>query len=1022
MYRLLSRSSFKVTFFISTLLFSLTISLSAWAKASVAEYQFPGLGAAVTVHEDALGIPTIVAESEQDAVFVLGFLHARDRFFQMDHDRKLVAGRLSELLGSAALTADVTFRTFGLDRAALETWQAFPEDTKGVFQSYANGVNAYLATGPLPPEYTALELSKTDPWTPLDTILIGKGLGAQFSIGSSIPDIDLTITLGTYQGFGAALGFDGAALFFEDTHRSAPPDDRVSIPGFLGSIGGLGSVGDSSAEASGGQGKETRDAFYAGLPTITQETMDAAKGVLESFRASPDFMNWVGSTDDPKGSNMWMVSGEHTESGYPLIANDPHLSMNTPAIWYEAQLVYPKGDEMWHVSGVGPAGTSGILLGCNNVACWGFTVNPMDQLDVFSEQVLTNLYGLPTHTVYQGNAEPLQVIHQSFFVNGIGDGIPDTIGRAPVPYDGGGITFVSPRRNNGPILNIDGNSALIAQYVGFGPTFELEMSRRMNQAGSLEEFKASLQHFDIGIQNVFYADTEGNIAYFTTSENPIRSDLSKGTVDGLPPWFIRDGTGAADNEWLPVMNPQPNQALRYEIMPMDEMPHLVNPASGFVVNANNDPIGTTLDNNPVNQLRPGGNGLYYLNPGYSSYRMGRADREIKALVDSGVPITMEDFAILQANDDLLDAELVLPQLLAAMDGFPVPEGSPMAQAMAVLSSWDYSTPTGIAEGYDAGDDPFMMAPPSQAEIDNSVAATVFALWRSYLVRNTIDATLTGVGLGDNLPGSTQAYNAFKHHLDNFGTAGGVGASGLPFFSAGLTETVVGSLQQALDQLASDEFAPAFANSTDVMDYRWGKLHRIVFDHRLNMDPFNVPNGGGFTDLDPGLPDPTGQGSGQTVDASTHTHLPGLSRQGGYQAVDASSHSARSITLNSFMFGSGPSRRFVGSMVPGDVEAWNVIPGGQSGLFYHPNYSSQLSLWLTNNYHQMPLGAADGAASAFMTYTFGPLNSMASPVRGRLENAGGGETTAVAPRNSGAMGSMPGRSGLRSEQARPDHRN
>ena len=172
-----------------------------------------------------------------------------------------------------------------------------------------------------------------------------------------------------------------------------------------------------------------------------------------------------------------------------------------------------------------------------------------------------------------------------------------------------------------------------------------------------------------------------------------------------------------------------------------------------------------------------------------------------------------------------------------------------------------------------------------------------------------------------------------------------------FFSAGLPETVAGSLQQALDMLASDEFAPAFANSTNVMDYRWGNLHRIVFDHPLGVDPFNIPNGGGFLDLAP--------------------NLPGLARQGGFQAVDASSHSSRAISLNGFMFGSGPNRRFVGEMTPDGVVGHETIPGGQSGVFFHPNYSSQLPLWLTNNYHPLALGEDDGAAAAVNMYSFGP---------------------------------------------------
>ena len=165
--------------------------------------------------------------------------------------------------------------------------------------------------------------------------------------------------------------------------------------------------------------------------------------------------------------------------------------------------------------------------------------------------------------------------------------------------------------------------------------------------------------------------------------------------------------------------------------------------------------------------------------------------------------------------------------------------------------------------------------------------------------------------------------------------------------------MVGSLQQALELLSSDEFAPAFANSTDIMDYRFGKLHRIVFRHPLNSDPFNIPNGGGFSDLAP--------------------DLPGLARQGGFQSVDASTPSARAETLNGFMFSRGANRRFVGEMMPEGVDGYQVIPGGQSGVFFHPNYSSQLPLWLTNSYHPLAVSEEDAEGVAVMEYSFGPVD-------------------------------------------------
>jgi penicillin amidase len=930
-------------------------SLSLFAVAGIlpaqsalaAEFDLPGLSDTVTVYEDQYGIPTIKGKSETDVAFVQGYIHARDRFFQMDYFRKVAQGRLAELVGSPALGNDVQLRTLGLARAALASWQVADADTKGALQAYANGVNAWLAANPLPPEYGGLEITRVEPWTPHDSLSYFKLLAWDLSWTL---DIDLTIKLGTYQGFGAALGFNGTALFFEDTHRVQPMDGRVSVPGFLGSIGGIGQS-QWQLQSETLAAKNLGEAV-ATMEPISDATLELAVDVFEKFAQSPLLRQTMQPFDGSKGSNEWAVSGEFTESGYPLVANDPHLSLNTPATFHESNLVYDLDVGAYAVAGVQFPGAPGIIQGCNNWACWGSTVHPMDVSDVFQDQVLRNALTLPTHTVHSGNPEPLQHIYQSFFVNAIGDGTPDNLARANLGIDAGGISFVSPRRNHGPILGFSGGNALINQYTGWGPTTESKFVLEMNRATNLDEFKAALQYFDMGSQNWIYGDVDGNIAYLTSAENPIRADLAAGTLaGGIPPMLIRDGTGALNHEWLPVANPQPQQSVPFEILPYEEMPQVVNPEWGYIANGNNDPVGVTLDNNPFNQLRPDGNGLYYLNFGYSDLRVGRIDRVLQELVASGDPVTAADMMALQANNQPLDAELILPTLLGVMSQVTMVPGSPMAQAVELLSGWDYSTPTGIAEGWDPGDDPDLAVEPDALEKRNSAAATVFAVWRSMLIRNTIDATLTAVGLGAYLPDSSSANRAFAWHLLNYGTRSGVGASGINFFSAGLAQTVAGSLQQALDLLASDEFAPAFANSTNVMDYAWGKLHRIVFDHPLGVDPLNIPNGGGFTDLAPGLP--------------------GLARPGAFEVVDDSDASPRANSLNGFMFGGGPNRRFVGEMTPDGVVGYQTIPGGQSGVFYHPNYASQLPLWLTNSYHDLALGEADGQTIAVVTHTFNP---------------------------------------------------
>ncbi|MCH8227280.1 MAG: penicillin acylase family protein, partial [Proteobacteria bacterium] len=442
------------------LLFFMVVSgQSAWAE----DFNFPGLSGTVTVYEDQYGIPTIKGDSELDVVFVQGYFHARDRFFQMDYFRKLASGRLAELVGDPALPSDIQLRTLGLRRAALASWQAADAETKGIMQAYANGVNSWLANNPLPPEHGILELTKTDTWSPLDTLTFTKLLA--FSLSFDL-DISNTITLGTYQAFGAAIGFDGTALFFEDTHRSQPADSRLTVPGFLSSIGG---IGQSSTES----GSDFAKVEAVGGPDITVQvsdtTLQMAKHVQEKFSQIPILANTLKPREKVTGSNEWAVSGQYTDSGYPLVANDPHLALGTPATFHESNLVYNIGDDSYAVSGVQFPGAPGVIQGCNNWICWGSTVHPMDVTDVFQDEVLLNALGLPTHTVHNGVPEPLKLIFQSFFVNVIGDATPDSIIRANVGYDQGVITWVSPRRNNGPLLDFSGSSALFVQYTGWGP-------------------------------------------------------------------------------------------------------------------------------------------------------------------------------------------------------------------------------------------------------------------------------------------------------------------------------------------------------------------------------------------------------------------------------------------------------------------------------------------------------------------------------------------------------------------------
>jgi penicillin amidase len=702
---------------------------------------------------------------------------------------------------------------------------------------------------------------------------------------------------------------------------------------------------------------------------LNPATLRLARDYIKKVKGIPLLENSLKSRDKPTGSNEWAVAPSRSASGKAMLANDPHLALNTPATWYQNHLrARPAGID---VAGSSFPGVPYIVLGQNQRIAWGATVNPMDVTDTFQEQVVPDPSS-PSgfSTLYEGSPEPLMPIPQVFRFNTVGDNVPDSLVVAP---PGGAIpaaTLIAPRRNNGPIISLDPTTgfALSVQYTGFSATREFDAFRAFNFATGLDDFKEGLQFFDFGSQNFSYMDTDGNIAYFTSAEMPIREDLQAGFIDGLPPYLIRNGQGG--NEWLPVSNPQPHQAVPYEILPFDEMPKLVNPVSGYFINANNDPTGNTRDNNAFNELRPGG-GIFYLNPGYAiGTRAGRITQAFEERLAAG-SLSVEDMQEIQADVILLDAQVFTPLILEAFENATMSGAHPLLAALAAdprvaeavdrLDGWDYSTPTGVPEGYDASDKDGDRAAPSAEEVDHSIAATIYSVWRGQMIGNTIDQVLDTIGLPR--PPSSLSMTALRNLFDQYDAQFGVGASGLNFFnvpgvddaSARRDILILKSVQDALDLLAGPQFAEAFGGSTEQSDYRWGRLHRIVLDHPLG-PPFDTPPAGGA--FPPSFPD-----------------LPGLSVDGGFGVVDASSHSARAASSSDFMFGSGPSRRYVGegSRAPRGISGRTILPGGESGVLGSPLYANILGRWLTNDYYDIRQRNRDVKQSSASTQKFVPTD-------------------------------------------------
>lgn len=884
------------------------LALLTSAPAPAATMRVDGLQRPVKVVRDADGVPHVYAHTQHDATFVQGWLHAQDRLFQMDQSRRQASGRLAELVGSSGLASDVQLRTLGLRRAAARSLAALSPASVSQLQAYADGVNAWVDSHPLPAEYQACELTSIPAWTPLDSVAVAKLLA--FGLSFDLGDLANTQKLLAYRTAGTAQGFDGAKLFSQDVMRSDPFAHAPSIfPG----------------ETSGALQKTGPRAWKTGF--LNDSAVRGARTALRRARAAG-----VATAPTQKGSNTWAVSDEKSASGHAMVANDPHLSLSSPSVFYEAGLEVA-GPQPLKLFGVSFPGSPGIVQGTNGHVSWGSTVNPTDVTDLYQEQLV--LQGnVPVATTYKGNTEPTQIIPETFRANQVGNGVQDDVATMP---PGGPIppaTVIVPRRDNGPLISVTGTTGISVQYTGFSATRELDFFRLLARADTVGEAIDAQRYFDVGAQNWMYADDRGNIGYKTSAEIPLREDLQNQTLPGLPPWFIRDGTGG--NEWIADNSPAEDQALLHAVLPFAEMDGLVNPDRGWISNANQDPTGQTYDNDPLNELRPGG-GIRYISPGHSDgNRNARITARLQQALADG-SISFGEMQSIQADTKLNDAAVLVPYITAALEHAQAP-GAPgplaalgadpqIQQAVGRLAVWDFSTPTGIPEGYDPGEVDGVRTTPSSEEKTNSVAASIYSLWRGQALALIVDGPLQAHGLTGNTPPTEQAMGALRHLLEGNGT----GASGLVFFngSSGRDTALLQAMRNGLDKAANLAFPPTFAGSTNQDTYRWGYLHRIVFRHPLGGN-FSIPTGAGFTDL--------------------ATSLPGIAADGGYSTVDAASHNPRASTLNGFMFNSGPARRFVAEARRSHPKAVEVIPGGESGNPFGPWFGNQLGRWLTDDYH------------------------------------------------------------------------
>lgn len=574
------------------------------------ELRVPGLAGNVEIYRDKAGIPHIYADTSEDLFLAQGYVHAQDRFWEMDFRRHVTAGRLSELFGKATLDNDKAIRTMGWRRVAEQELPLLNDKTKRYLESYAKGVNAWLTAHPDASdrslEYSVLKLQNggysPEPWTILDSLAWLKAMA--WDLRSNMEDeIDRAL-------IAAKLPRERV----EQLYPGYPFDKHQPIVT---------------------QGTIAEDRFDETAEPRQRGGSDALRQAAVTFDAVPSTM---GSREhEGIGSNSWVISGEHTKSGKPLLANDPHLSPAMPSVWYQAGLHCRQKSEkcMYDVTGFTFSGVPGVIIGQTDKIAWGFTNLGPDVADLFLEQVKDDSY------LYQGAWTKLTTRKETIKVAG-----------------GDPVTIDVRSTRHGPLVNeVMGNvkptgqaTAVALQWTALMPGRTADAIFDLNQATDWHEFRAAAALFEVPAQNLVYADTEGKIGYQAPGRIPVRE---KG--DGT--WPVPGWTG--EYEW----NAAP--------VPYDQLPTVSNPAEGYIVTANNAVIDPK-------RYRPMLTKDWAY--GYRSQRIAdRIEQEInKGKVDAA---TMSE---IQQDTRNGFAETLVPALMR------VDLAGPSTKARALLKDWDGS--------------------------------------------------------------------------------------------------------------------------------------------------------------------------------------------------------------------------------------------------------------------------------------------------------------------------------------------
>jgi len=586
-----------------------------------------GLNDTVRVIRDKWGVPHIYAANYHDLYFAQGYTQAQDRWWQMEFFRHIGNGNLGRLVGkkSELLETDIFIRTLGLRRAAERDLKNFDAETLAMLQSFADGVNAYLAkrnAGELALEYGVLRLtgisSAVELWTPADSLVWGKVMA--WDLGGNY-DKEL-IRVALHNQLGAEMA----------EQLLTPPWPFGRKP----------TVIESEELAGTDSARGNPVAYRVNLPGTN---MRLAGGRLPGA-------NLVLGQGSGIGSNNWVLSGKMTETGKPLLANDPHLGIQMPSIWYQVGLHLEGAEESWSVAGFTFAPIPGVVIGHNNFIAWGVTnVNP-DVQDLYTIRVHPED---PLLYEWDGTWRRMTVHKETIHFGG---------GEEPV--------IIQVRETSlGPIINDNRLDEVSGKIEGFNnenpqalrwtaldPGTMFKAVVEINRAQNWEEFRNALQYWDVPSQNFVYADVKGNIGYQMTGRIPFRARQHSGLL------------------------PVPGYTKEYAwqgFIPFDWLPRLFNPERGYILTANQAVVPPEYYDLLSRELGEGPNYVISLEWDYG-YRAQR----IYEMLQNSSPHNISSVQKMLGDNKDIGAEKLLPYLVnLTFDDVAV------AEARDWLLEWDY---------------------------------------------------------------------------------------------------------------------------------------------------------------------------------------------------------------------------------------------------------------------------------------------------------------------------------------------